>query len=535
MTTQRKGFTALTLAGLALGGCAGVEEVAQGPSAPTGSITVAGCRPYKPLIPSNTAETCGANVLDSVAAKLVTYDRQTGAARNVLASGITTKDAKKFTITLREDARYSDGSPVRAADFVNAWNYGAYGPNKQLNQYLFAPIAGFAKVAAAKPKTKTMSGLKVKDARTFTVSLSKPNTTFVQRLGALAFAALPASFFADKGAAYKARPLGAGPYSIESGSAGSGYVLVANPNYTGPTSPSVGRVTFKVYDDLTRAYEDVVANRIDLLDDVPEPFLSTAAYKTDLGSRAFVQTRAAIQTLTFPSAKADKSYANAKLRRALALAIDRDAVIRKVFGERQVAATGWAAPGVDGVSGKGCGSACTYNPKQALAVFKAAGGHSGPITIAYNADADHKRWVTAVCKSIAATLKTACKPTAIGNFGAFRSRIESRTQAGLFRAGWLADYPSIENFFTELYTTGGGTNDGDFSNAKFDKLMKQAAATPDLSKANALYRKAEIVLRGAMPAIPLWSPVLISARSTNIASASLTVFGTYDLTSIELA
>lgn len=533
--SNRGKASACVATGLLLSACGTVSEVVAPAvsTAPTGAVTIAGCRPFQPLIPSSTAETCGATILDGVVARLMTYDRSTGQAKRDLAESVTTRDAKRFTITVRADARYSNGTAMRAADFVKAWNYAAYGPNKQVNQYLFRPIAGFGKTAGAKSRTRQLSGLKVKDARTFTVTLSRPNATFVQRLGMLGTAPLPPSFFADKGAAFKRAPLGAGPYRVVSGSATSGFVLGANAAYAGPTPPSVASITVKIYDNFQQAYADVVANRIDLLDYLPG--VPPEVYRADLPGRLMGGPVPILQTLVFPSPKADPSYRNAKLRRALALAIDRDAVIRSVYGGERVRATGWAPRGAYGVGSRGCGSACGYDPKQARALFKAAGGHSGPIRIAFNADADHRRWVSAVCKGISTTLGVSCKPTAVRDFSTFRSRVDARKQVGLIRAGWQADYPSIENFLTSLYATGGEGNDGDYSNAKFDALLAKAAATPDLAKANALYRKAEVLLRAGMPAIPLWGVVSIGAHSEAVRSAALTVFGTYHLTSIELA
>lgn len=535
MTTRPELIAVCVAGGLVLSACgttgSSTEPVAS--TAPVGAITIAGCQPSKPLIPSNTADSCGATILGDVVARLMTYDRTTGRANRDLAAAVTSRDAKKFTITLRAGAKYSDGTPVRAADFVKAWNFAAYGPNKQAGQYLFEPIAGFGKVAGPKARVKQLKGLKVRDARTFTVTLSRPASTFVQRLGMLAFAPLPPSFFTDNGAAFKRTPIGAGPYRVLSGSATSGWVLGANAGYGGPTPPSVDRITVKLYDDPFHAYEDVVANRIDLLDYVPG--IPPEVYRSQLGNRVFRSPTPVMQTLIFPSPKADRSYANPKLRRALAMAVDRDAVIRAVFGGERIKATGWAPRGAYGADSKGCGSACAYDPKQARSLFKAAGGHTGPIRIAYNADATHQAWVSATCRSIAKTLSVTCKPAAVRDFATFRSKVEARKQAGILRAGWLADYPSIENFLGSLYATGGEGNDGDYSSAKFDALLTRAAATPDLAKANALYRKAERVLRADMPAIPLWYPYAIGARSNAVASASFTVFGTYDLTSIVLA
>lgn len=536
MATRRaEAFAAGVAAAMVLSACGTLDDVAApaAPDAAAGSVTIAGCKPSKPLIPSNTSETCGATILEAVTARLMTYDRTTGRANPDLAQSVRTRDAKKFTVTLRAGATYSDGTPVRAADFVKAWNFAAYGPNKQGGQYLFAPIAGFGKVAGPKARIKQLKGLKVRDARTFTVTLSRPASTFVQRLGMLTFAPLPPSFFADKGAAFKRTPIGAGPYRVLSGNATSGWVLGANAGYGGPTPPSVDRITVKLYDDLLQAYDDVVANRIDLLDYVPG--IPPEVYRTELGDRVLRAADPVMQTLTFPSSRADRSYANPKLRRALAKAIDRDGVIRSVFGGERIKATGWAPRGAYGADSKGCGSACAYDPKEARSLFKAAGGHTGPIRIAYNSDAGHQAWVGATCRSIAKTLSVTCKPTAVRDFATFRSKIEGRKQAGILRAGWLADYPSIENFLSSLYATGGEGNDGDYSSLKFDALLARAAATPDLAKANALYRKAERVLRADMPAIPLWYPYVIGARSTAVASASFSVFGTYDLTSIVLA
>lgn len=533
MTMRVEPVVAVTVAtGFLLSGCAAMTEVAgpMAPSAPTGSITIAGCAPFKPLVPSNTVEPCGSNILDAVVARLMTYDNRTGQARPDLAQSVVTKDAKRFKVTLRADARYSDATPVRAADFVKAWNYGAQGRNKQLNQATFSPIAGFAKVAGAKSKVTSLSGLKVKSERVFTITLSRPNSTFVQQLGLLAFAPLPPTFFADKGAAFRSRPMGAGPYRVESGTASSGWVLRANDAYNGPTPASVDRVDVRIYSNLREAYDDVVANEIDLIDYVPDD-LGTAA----LGERVLRGTGAVVQTLVFPSPEADRSYGNAKLRRALALAIDRDAVIRKIYGDKFARATGWAAPGGFGTNSKGCGSACAYNPKQAKALFKAAGGHSGPIRLAFNVDGGHGPALKAVCQSITKTLGVACKGAAVRDFATYRSKIEARKQGGLLKAGWRMDYPSIESFLTPLYASGAAANDGDYSSAAFDALLKRAATTVDLAKANALYRQAEKLLRSDMPAIPLWYPVPLGARSTRVASASLSIFGTLDLTSIELA
>ena len=75
---------------------------------------------------------------------------------------------------------------------------------------------------------------------------------------------------------------------------------------------------------------------------------------------------------------------------------------------------------------------------------------------------------------------------------------------GMFRSGWQMDYPSIENFLSPLYETGASSNDGDYSNPAFDKLLDEAAAQPDAGRRQAKYQEAEALLAADMPAIPLW-------------------------------
>ena len=108
-----------------------------------GEITVRGCNPENPLIPGNTAEVCGGNPQDVTTAKLIKYATEDAAPQNDIAESIETEDNQNFTVTLKDDYMFSDGTQVTAASFVDAWNYTAYGPNAQQSSYFFAPFAGY--------------------------------------------------------------------------------------------------------------------------------------------------------------------------------------------------------------------------------------------------------------------------------------------------------------------------------------------------------------------------------------------------------
>jgi oligopeptide transport system substrate-binding protein len=544
---NRYGAVALGLAGaLVLSACGGDGGGGGGaPAGPSGAITVRGCNPENPFIPTNTNETCGGNVLDAVLAKLVRYNPDTAAPELDIAQSIETTDNVTYTIKLKQGIKFHDGTEVKAKNFVDAWNWGAYGPNAQLNAYFFEPIEGYAEIhppdpdgesgpqKAPTPKTKTMTGLKMVDDYTFTAKMSTPNPTFRQRLGYTAFAPLPDSFFTDNGKAFGEKPIGAGPFKFVRWDKNRQMVLEADPAYNRAAKPKVQGVTYKIYQDPQAAYNDVVANAIDITEEIPTSALTDQKFKTDLAGRFVERATGTIQTVTFAPTRVDPAYANPKLRQAISMAINRPEVVQIAFAGTREPADGWVSPVVDGFKPGACGELCKYDPTRAKQLFQEAGGFSGTMTISYNADGAHKEWSEATCNSIKNTLGVECQARPVVDFATFRGLINDRKMKGMFRTGWQMDYPSIENFLVPLYATGASSNDGEYSNPKFDALLKEAASATG-EAVNAKYQEAERMLAADMPAIPLWHYKEFFGYSNKVENVKITAFGTYDLSSVTL-
>jgi oligopeptide transport system substrate-binding protein len=534
---RHRGAALAVAAMLVLSGCGdwGGDDTAFGAST-VGALTVSGCRPQNPLIPSDTNEVCGGNILDQVTAKLVRYDPETGNPSNDLAQSIDTTDSKVYTIKLKPGIKFQDGTQVQAHNFVDAWNFAAYAPNAQADASFFEPIAGYGDVSAKTPTTDKMSGLKVLDDYTFTATMQDTYSIFPLVVGYEAFAPLPDSFFRDKGAAFGAHPIGAGPFKFVSGNPDAGYVLAADPNYDRAGKPHVSEVVYKVYTSSLAAYNDLISNRLDMLDVLPTAALLGSAYQQDIPGRSFSRVVGQFQSVDFPPAKVDPSYNNVKLRQALSMAIDRQSIIDAVFGGTKQIATGWVSPVVNGYKAGACGQWCVFNPTQAKALYQEAGGHQSPITISYNTGegADHGPWITAVCNSIHKVLGVECDPTPVATFKSFRDQIVSHKMHGLFRTGWQMDYPSIEDFLTPIYRTGASSNDNDYSNPAFDAKLKEAGEQSSVAAANAAYEQAEALLANDMPSLPMWSSKLVGGFSDRVANASLTVFGTYNLAAVTI-
>jgi oligopeptide transport system substrate-binding protein len=193
------------LAAASLSGC-GVGAVR------TDVVIVNAGEPQNPLIPTNTNDTNGGRIVDRLFAGLMSYDAK-GTPRLEVASAIETADDINYRITLKPGWVFTDGSPVTAHSFVDAWNYGALAANAQLQQSFFAPIAGFDEVAAPNSTATTMSGLRVVDDHEFTVRLNRPTIDFTLRLGFSPFYPLPAAALKDM-AAFGQHPIGNGPYRL---------------------------------------------------------------------------------------------------------------------------------------------------------------------------------------------------------------------------------------------------------------------------------------------------------------------------------
>lgn len=500
-----------------------------------GSITVRGCNPENPLIPANTNESCGGNVMDLTVARLIKYDPDTAKPQYDIAESIETEDNQNFTVKIKRDYKFSDGTVITAKHFVDAWNYSV--ANALQNEYFFAPIEGYADVvppsdSKAKAKATAMSGLKVVDDTTFTIKTAEKVSNLEVRLGYYVFAPLPDSFYKDP-KAFGDKPVGAGPYMVTAWTKNQEIKLTRNPAYSGAFAGKVDDITFRIFQNTDAAYNEVVANNLDATDEIPTSAMIGDKYKQDLAGRSGERETGGIQTLTFPPVATDPTYKEPKLRQAISMAIDRGLITQQIFNGGRTPADGWVAPVVDGAKAGQCGEYCTYDPEKAKQFLQEAGGVPGNrLSIAYNADAAHKDWVEATCNSIKNALGVDCVAQPVTDFATLRAQVNARTQKGMFRSGWIMDYPSIENFLTPLYATGASANDGLYSNPAFDAKLQEAAAADSLEKANTLYQEAEAMLKDGMPAIPLWYYKINYGWSDRIENVKGTAQNTIDYANV---
>jgi oligopeptide transport system substrate-binding protein len=184
---KRPGALAMALAGaMLLSACGGGDDNGSGDSASSsggGEFSIYIGDPENPLIPGNTTETEGGQVVDTLWTGLVTYDPDTSEATfDGVAESIESEDQTTWTVTLKDGWTFHDGTPVNAQSYVDAWNWTANSANAAGNSYFFANIEGYDDLQApvdpvteeptGEPAAQEMSGLEVVSDTEFTITLS---------------------------------------------------------------------------------------------------------------------------------------------------------------------------------------------------------------------------------------------------------------------------------------------------------------------------------------------------------------------------
>lgn len=526
-------FTSIALFATACGG-GGSNTEPQAPGDGGGEITAYGCTPENPLVPGATSEVCGGDVLDVFTSKLIAYNVDTGAPEMDIAESIESEDNQNFTVSLKQGYMFHDGTEVKAKNFVDAWNYTALCTNGLAGSYFFKAIEGAEEVGVGadecKASAETLSGLKVVDDYTFTIKTTDKVSNLPVRLGYTAFAPLPDSFFDDP-EAFEDAPIGAGPYKVDSISS-TETVLSKFADYKGPTPAGADKLTFVIYEDLSAAYNDVLAGNLDVINNIPPDQLIGNAYQAELGDRWSQEPTSSMRYITF-SPQDEQLKDNPELRKSLSMAIDRQAIADTVLSGTAVPASGWVSPVVDGYKEGACGEACTFDAAKAKAMYEQAGGYEGTLTYSSNTKENplNQQLGEAVCNQLSNNLGVDCRFNPVVDFATYNKGIDAGEYKGMLRSGWQMDYPSIENFLTPLHAKGADSNWAKHDNPAFEDLLNQAAAAEG-EEANALYQQAEALLAEDFPTAPLLSNTAQIGWSERVNEVKITPFGTPDLVSV---
>lgn len=520
------------------------EGVVEGTESPTeyegqqgGDISFAGCTPQNPLLPGNTQEVCGGDVLDAIFTGLTEVDPETSQPRLANAESIEMNDDNTVaTVTLKDGWTFSDGSPVTAESYTRAWSWAASGANGQQNTAFFGPgylnVAGYGEVAESDDEDAQLSGLEVTGDNTFTITTDGPNALLESILVHSAFVPLPESFYDDT-EAFGEKPVSNGPFTVESWTPDESIVLNANPDYQGESKAKVDTLTYKLYADPGAEYADVVAGNTDYSTKVPPDAVAGDAWQSDLGEGRW-QSAPGPSWAGFTFPLYDEKFEDPNLRKAISMAIDREAVNNVVAEGANTPATAWSPAGIEPYQEGACGAACEVNAEEATRLLEEAGGFDETLTIAFNADgAGNQQMAEATCTSINENLGIDCQPQSYPTFAEMLDDIDAQEMTGMYRSGWQADYPSPLSYLTAYYITDAGSNKSGYSNPTVDEAANAALTQDEAGQAES-FQTIQAELANDMPVVPLWYRAERKIWSDRVVPPFTTWKGTIDMTSIGL-
>ena len=423
-----------------------------------------------------------------------------------VATGYTTNEAKDvYTFTLRNNARWSDGNPVTAHDFVYAWR-------RLADPATASPYSWFADIMALENVGAVMSGESPPEALGIR---ALDNHTLEVRLTASLpyFAAMTTHASTFPSPQWTVRTFGDG-WTKPGNIVGNGaYVLTEHiPNETATRE----RNTMYWNNDATILDKVVTL----VINDENTDFTRWEAGETDKGavpSGQYPRLKAEYpdEAISFPrlctyymtfnlSPSGPEAFKDVRVRQALSYALDRSVVTDKVLQGGQIqaftftpgATAGFEVPAVAfgemsqdqrNINAKLLMAAAGYGPDNPLKfeyMYNTSEGHK---KIAIGAQQMWKETLGAEATLANQEWKTFLKTRGGQNFD-------------VARGGWCGDYNEASTFL-DLMTTPSGYNDGKFSNAEVDELMTSART---MSDATSNYTRVEEIMANEMPIIPVY-------------------------------
>lgn len=504
-----------------------------------GNITVVLGEPQHGLVGQNTAESEGNEVLHALFTGLVEYDKKTNEPKLAVAESIETTDSKTWTIKIKDGYTFHNGEKVDAQSFVRAWNWGANQDNAAEGLPFFSKIEGSAELAPGKDKKPTateLKGLKVVDEKTFTVTLTDPFSQFKTMLGYNVFYPLPKAFEADP-KKFGEAPIGNGPFQMDGAWDHNKQIKIKKyDKYPAEGRAKLDGVTFKIYDNLDTAYNDLRADNIQIVDKLPISAMATVSQ--EFGDRYIYKPESGVGYIGLPLSTNPESFGKVEIRKAISMAIDRDAITKTIFNGTRKPADDFISPIVPGYRKGALGEVGTYNPTKAKELFQQAGGIPGnKLELGYNADGGHKEWIEAVANQLKANLGLEVTAKPYAKFGDMLDDLGAAKYKGGFRMAWSMDYPAAEDYLRPIFSKvaiENGSNYGHYVNEEFETTLAAADKATDPAEGLKLYQAADDIVIKDLPYIPVFTYMSSSAYSKSVKNVEVDAQGRMDLANVEL-
>ncbi|HZP61046.1 MAG TPA: peptide ABC transporter substrate-binding protein [Opitutaceae bacterium] len=448
------------------------------------------------------------NIILALLEGLVSYDpHDQHPIPGVAKSWEISPDNLVYTFHLREDAKWSNGDPVTAQDFLLSYkrmltpSLGA-----EYAYMIFNYVAGAKDYYDGKLKDFSQVGIKAPDAHTLQITLTHPTPYLLKAMCHMAWFPVPVKVIAKFGGLDRkgtdwTRPgnfVGNGPFRLKSWQPNQRLVVERSPTYWDRANVKLDEIDFFPVENANAEENMFRTGQLDITSELPPdkiPF-----YKRDHPDQLRI---APFLGLYFYSCNVKRPpLDNVKVRRALALAIDRESLIKNVVKGDEQPAYAVSYPGVAGYVPR---ARLTGTVDEARRLLAEAGYPDGrgfpPLELLYNTSEGHRAIAEAIQQMWKKNLNV---DISLHNeeWKVYLDALNTKNYQ-LGRYGWIADYID-PNVFLDLWETGGGNNDTNWSDPEYDRLLAASRAAPNDQDRYEIYQKMDAILVDQLPIIPIY-------------------------------
>lgn len=425
-------------------------------------------------------------------------------------------DGRTYLFTIREDARWSNGDPVTAEDFVFSFRRILTPETGAKYANILYPI-GNAEAVNTGEMTPDALMARAVDERTLEVVLEAPTAYFLEQLThQTGLPVHPASVEAHGDDFVRPRNIVTNGAFVLEEQVPQGHIRLArNPEYHAADEVFFDAVMYLPYEDRSAGLRAFRAGELDVYRDVPSDQIQWM--RENLADEFRVAPWLAVYYYAIAAYK--PPFDDARVRQALSMAIDRETLVEQITASGELPAYSLVPPGVHNYEAQPVEWAevpYAERVEQAQALLAEAGfGPDNPLSleIRYNTSENHRK----VAIAIAAMWEPLGVDVSLFNtdIATHYAHLRDRGDFDVARAGWIADYNDAQNFLFLLEADNVGFNYARYDNPAFDDLMKQAEAEVDWEARRALLQEAERILMADQPYIPIYHYVsqnLVSSR-----------------------
>ena len=449
--------------------------------------------------PALVAQPPEATIADALFEPLVRVG-EGGAPRPAAADSWQITDAgHAYQFSLSANGRWTSGEAVSSDDFVWSWRRNLAPELGATFNYLLFPIRG-AESYAGGGRNREAPEVRAPDTSTLRVHLEAPTPGFLARVATSTFAPLPRAEIEGTGASWTEpiRIRSNGPYKLVQWDRSLGMTLHRNEHYGGPTPPAFDDIVVRFPRSADSRLQDFHASPTHAASVSGSDYRSALA-NADLRPQVRLFARAGTWFIVFNTRKAP--WDSADVRRALSLALDRDALTAAVFDEPTLPARRLTPPTI---------LAAESNPAagvdEARALLAGAGFPNGeglpPLRLTYHRTDQWDRLAAELTTVWSDALGLDVQPD-VREWRDFLDFSNAPGDFDAYRAGWTSEYRHPSNWLDDLWRSEVDFFRSGWANAEFDQHLDTAAASTDPEAQRTAYAAAEALLEAEAPAIAI--------------------------------